>query len=183
MVPMRHAGHDEAIHIGENLRHVLALGRRRIRQRVSQEPWLDRRSHAGIVDILQEVGDPVDHLVTVLTKVFSRHVAGWRCRSFWLDVRHDSSDDSVEKAAGRLPIPLPYKNEPRVTKCNAGLDISEWGDCYRLRRRPPRCRNSMSPSKASICSSALPLPRLNSIRRPDGQLCTVIGKSVKISPS
>ena len=71
---MRHSRHDHAINIGQNVVHCFALDRRRAWQLAENVARLYVWKSAKIADVREEVCDPIDQLMAVLTKLFSRHV-------------------------------------------------------------------------------------------------------------
>ena len=73
MVPMRAGGNDEALEIGEDLLHGLALLGSGGRQRVSQFARFDAREDGKEFHHFEEVGYPVDGLVAMYAEFFGGH--------------------------------------------------------------------------------------------------------------
>jgi hypothetical protein len=74
VLPVRDAGQDDAVEVGEDGGEgFAALGRRR-RQRGAHLAGGDLRPHREGADPGPVVGDPVDDLVAVLPELLGRHV-------------------------------------------------------------------------------------------------------------
>ena len=71
---MRHSRHDHAINIGQNFVHGFALDRGRAWQLAEDVARLYVWKSRKIADVCEEVCDPIDQLMAVLTKLFSRHI-------------------------------------------------------------------------------------------------------------
>lgn len=62
-LPVRNAGHNDPFNVRKDRLPVLALERRRVRNQASHIAGLNVRKDASIPDILQIIGDIVDHLL------------------------------------------------------------------------------------------------------------------------
>ena len=75
MVPVRDAGHDQALEIGEDGFHRFAALRPGGGQGIGQFPRLEWRKHGITLGASKVIGDPIDRAVAMAAKFFGSH---WR---------------------------------------------------------------------------------------------------------
>src|SRR5882724_516537 len=89
MVPMGHPGHDYAINIGQNLVHCFAFERGHVRQFAGDVARLNIGENWKVVDVRKETCNPINQLMTILPKLFGRHITEIIRRGLsWRDFVH-----------------------------------------------------------------------------------------------
>ena len=74
---MRQRGNDQAIDVGKDRLHRLALFRRRGRKLSFEIAGLDLRQDGQVFDMFEVICDPVDDLVAIASEFFGGHIAEW----------------------------------------------------------------------------------------------------------
>ena len=82
MTPMRERRNNQAIEVGENRLHWLALLRRSGWKLGLEIAGLDLRQHRQLFDMFEVICDPVDYFMTEAPELISGHVAELRCSLF-----------------------------------------------------------------------------------------------------
>src|SRR6266480_3214461 len=77
MTPVCKRRNDQAIEIGQDLLHRLALLRRRRGKLSFQFARLDLREHWKAFNVFKVIANPIDQLVTKATEILLAHVPGW----------------------------------------------------------------------------------------------------------
>ena len=86
MIPMRDGRQDQTIHVLQHFAKILTAFRSGHRLTVFQPARLNLRQDRIFIDVIEVVGDPVDDLITVTSKVFRGHVTVIEVILFhWLD--------------------------------------------------------------------------------------------------
>ena len=75
LIPMRDAGHDNVVEIGEHIVERFGVRGRRHWQLRFHVTRLHTRQHRISIVVLQIIGDPIDELFAVFTEVVGVHVA------------------------------------------------------------------------------------------------------------
>ena len=75
MIPVRNCRKYQLVHVGKDRAKIFAGFRSGLRNCILQRARFDLRQHRKLFDVLKIVRDPIDDLVTVLSKFVRRHVA------------------------------------------------------------------------------------------------------------
>ena len=72
-VPVRHAGHDDALDVSDQVFPFVGRLGRRCGHQLLQVAWLNTRQHTSRLDRVQVVGGQVDHLLAANAEFFRVH--------------------------------------------------------------------------------------------------------------